>query len=295
MNRYNSTLLLFFCFVGSCLAQLPATNLYLFQMRQVTDSLFVFTQPKFLTAFNSQGYNNQPHFVSNEELYFTVKSPETGDQTDIYSLNFLTQSKTRITATAESEYSPTLLPGGEEFSCVRVETDVNQTQRLWRFPLNRQNNGRPVFYNIVDVGYHFWLDPQTVALFVVGNPHILSLASTGSETSSMVMSNIGRCFQKMPNGNLAFVHKISDDFWQIRELNSRSRTTSTIVTTLNRSEDFIILPDGTILMGMGSKLFKFNKAIDTGWLEIADFKYYGINNISRLAVSQDNKLVFVAN
>ncbi|MEM6699284.1 MAG: hypothetical protein AAF599_12850, partial [Bacteroidota bacterium] len=32
---------------------------------------------------------------------------------------------------------------------------------------------------------------------------------------------------------------------------------------------------------------------DTGWREIADFQYYGIRNITRLALSDDGKIAVV--
>jgi len=276
-------------------AQLPATNVYLFDMKQVTDELFVFSNPKFLTGFNKGGYNNQPSFVSNNEIYLTVNSPETAEQTDIYSLNLTTNTRTRVTNTVESEYSPTLLPSGYEFSAVRVEADGLQTQRLWKFPMDRSGKGEPVFYNIKDVGYHYWIDRTNVAMFIVGQPHMLVIGNTRSEAVNQIMPNIGRCFQEMPNGNLAFIHKIADDFWQIRELNPLTKKSDAVVTTIKGCEDFIVRPDGTILMGNGSKLYKFNRAIDKNWIEIADFSYYNINNISRMAVSRDNKIVFVAN
>ena len=294
MRVLFSLIIISFFTSGLMKAQLPATNLYKFQMRQVTDSLFVFSKPQFLTNFNKQGYNNQPTFISDNEIYLTVKSSETGDQTDIYSLDLRTNLRTRITATKESEYSATLMPGGGEFSAVRVEADGAQTQRLWKFPIDRSNKGVPVFYNIKDIGYHFWIDQTNVALFIVGEPHYLSIANTRSEVNNLVMSNIGRCFQRMPNGDMAFVHKIAPDFWQIRALNLISKKSEVVVTTPRGSEDFVVLQDGTIIIGNGSKLFKFNKAIDRDWIEIGDFSYYNINNISRLAVSRDNKIVFVA-
>ncbi|HHH49361.1 MAG TPA: hypothetical protein ENK52_00085, partial [Saprospiraceae bacterium] len=73
MSKLYTTLFLLFGIVSISFAQLPSTNLYSFKMNQVTDSLFIFSQPKFLTAFNQQGYNNQPKFINNEEIYFTVK------------------------------------------------------------------------------------------------------------------------------------------------------------------------------------------------------------------------------
>ncbi|MEL6923185.1 MAG: hypothetical protein AAFO94_03985, partial [Bacteroidota bacterium] len=276
-------------------AQLPATNLYAFDMKQVTDQVFEFSNPQFLTGFNKMGYNNQPNFISDDEIYLTVKSAETNEQTDIYSLNLRTRVRTRVTNTVESEYSPTRVPVGNEFSAVRVEADGQQTQRLWRFPMDRRSKGQPVFYNIKDVGYHYWLDRTNVALFIVGSPHKLVIANTASEQQTQIMPNIGRCFQQLPNGNMAFVHKIADGFWQIRELNTVTKRSEMVVTTLKDSEDFVVLSDGTFLMGSGSKLFKFNKAIDRDWVEIANFQSYGINNITRMAVNRSNKIVFVAN
>lgn len=293
MNKLGPTLWLLLAGLHLS-AQLPATKVFLFDMRQVTDSLFLFSKPKYLSAFNPQGYNNQPSFIDANTIYITVQSPETGEQTDIFALDLLRNVKTRVTATIESEYSPLAHPDGRQFTCVRVESDVAQTQRLWRFPIDRKNQGEPAFVNITDVGYHHWINRREAALFIVADPHRLIIANTENGTSRHVMTNIGRCFGQMPNGNLAFVHKISNNFWQIRQLNLSNMTSEAVVTTPENSEDFVILRDGTIIMGKGSKLFKFNKAIDNSWLEIADLSFYNIRNISRLAVSSGNKIAIVS-
>ncbi len=272
--------------------QLPNTNILLFNLEQKTDSIFLFSNPKFLTGFNTQGYNNQPCFMSNDELYLTVQFPEDTTQTDIYALNVQNNVMTRITATVESEYSPTLVPNrGEEdyqslFSCVRVEVDDENSQRLWRFPLDRSNNGQPVFTSIENIGYHYWLNYRDVLLFIVGNPHSLIVANTLNRSQKDVISHIGRCFQKMPNGDIAFVHKIDDSTWLIKRIHSRTFNTQLITAALPDSEDFAVLGDGTFIMASGSKLYKFNKALDTTWLEIADFSYYGMQKISRIAVNK---------
>lgn len=41
----------------------------------------------FLTSFNPEGYNNQPKFFSENELWLTVQSDSDTTQTDIYALN----------------------------------------------------------------------------------------------------------------------------------------------------------------------------------------------------------------
>lgn len=295
MNKLPCLLVLFLVLPLLSVAQVPNTNLYMFKMTQLTDSLFEFKRPKFLTGFNPDGYNNQPQFFTNNELYITLQSPQDTNQTEICILNISNYTKTNVTQTEDSEYSPTLMPDGGQFSSVRVENDGKNTQRLWQFPINRSNNGKPVFENINNVGYHFWINDYLVALFIVGEPHRLVIANTKDGTSQNITANIGRCFQKLPNGNIAFIQKVSDNNWQIKALDLDSYRSSLIVRTLEGSEDFICLPEGTFLMAKGSKLYKFNKLLDKAWLEIANFNVYGINNITRMAISGDNQLVLVVN
>ena len=68
-----------------------------------------------------------------------------------------------------------------------------------------------------------------------------------------------------------------------------------VIDVVKGSEDFEVLPDGTFIMGSGSKLYKYNPYVDEDWREIADLRFYEIRNITRLAVSSDYKLAVVAN
>ncbi len=279
---------------------LPVSNIYLFDFQEKSDSVFLFTNPKYLTAFNSMGYNNQPAFISNDELYFTVQFSDDTTQTDIFGVNFSNETLTQITATSESEYSAQVLPGptGElgtanfvpRFSCVRVEAD-GVSQRIWEFPKDRSNNGEPIFDDLVNVGYYLWVVQNALAVFQVGAPHNLAIVNRVSARKKNITANIGRCFQPMPKGNMAFVHKLGNS-WLIKELDPRTSKTTLLTGTLPGSEDFVSMPDGTLLMGNGSKLYKFHKGQDSGWREIADFSYYGIQQISRLAV-RGNRIAIV--
>jgi len=164
-----------FLFANSLSAQkLPKTNVYLFDINVVGDSTFEITNAKYLTAFNSEGYNNQPFFMNDEEIYLTVQMANDTTQSDIYALNLETGVKTQVTNTPESEYSPTYRfdshinpKSSAEFSCIRVATDENATQRLWTFPLDRSNNGKVIFKTISDIGYHQWMSLDEAALFIV--------------------------------------------------------------------------------------------------------------------------------
>ena len=296
-----SLLLLFILLTVSVQAQrLPATNLLLFEMNQLNDSIFQFKSPQFLSDFNKTGYNNQPYFMSDDVLYVTVQTPLDTMQSDIYALNLKKQSLTMITATIESEFSPTFIPPRSDddlkyyFSCIRVEADGQNSQRLWKFPMDRSSNGEPALRTINNIGYHYWIDYRDVLLFLVGDPHQLVIADTRDESTRFVANNIGRCFQELPNGDIAYVQKSDSGNWLIKKINSRTYRTELITATLSDSEDFVVLNDGTIIMAQGSKLYKFNRAIDISWTEIADFSYYGMTKISRLAVNgAENKLVMV--
>ena len=286
------TILLIGLFAFALQAQeVPQTSVYSFKMTQKGGDYY-FTQPKYLTSFNPDGYNNQPNFVDNNTLYLTIQFPEE-TQTDIYQLNLSSKKITRVTRTIEGEYSATAMPNGHSFSAVRVEADEAGTQRLWQFPKDRSSTGQPIFADITGVGYHQWLDLQKVALFIVGEPHKLMIANQQTGSAVELLDNIGRGFQKIGSEQLAFIHKVMDDTWYIKEMNSYTYRFKEIIQTLPGSEDFIYLRDGTFIMGNGSKLYKFNRVFDKDWKEIADFKHYGITNITRLAISDNGTIALV--
>ena len=106
-------------------------------------------------------------------------------------------------------------------------------------------------------------------------------------------ADIGRGFKTSPAGNLAYIHKATESAWFIKELNKETLRSRIIAPTLEGSEDFCVMSDGTILMGRGNKLYKYHPKLDTEWFEIADFRYYGINAITRLAVNSRGQLALV--
>lgn len=293
MRLYVFSFLCFSLFPFYLQAQtIPSTKVYTFKMVK-TGNAFRFTNPRYLTGFNPNGYNNQPHFINDETLYLTVQFPDDA-QTDIYELNLRKNAITRVTKTVEGEYSPTRIPSSSSFSVVRVEADGQSTQRLWQFPINRTSEGQPVFSDIKGIGYHQWLGPEKVVLFIVDTPNKMMIANQRTGSAVELLTNIGRGFQQMGNEKLAFIHKVTEDSWYIKELDSFTYRFKEIVQTLPGSEDFLYLRDGTFLMGNGSKLYKYNKIFDKEWRQIADFGNYGIKDITRLAISDNGTIAIVS-
>ena len=283
--------------VCTAFAQLPQSNIYLFNMRQVSDSLFEFSEPQYLTAFNSNGYNNQPSFFTNDELYISAQLPSM-QQPELYLLNLQDKTKLRVTETQEGEFSPVRMPDFYNFSAIRQEYLNRDTViRLSQFPLDRQTNGKPVFKYLQGIGYYCWINSKEVAVFVIDDPSYLALANVDTDDLIPLATDVGRCIRKLPNGNLSFVQRNEAGLWQIMELSLYRRGSyqaQPIITALPGTEDFAVLPDGTYIMGRGSKLYKFNRFRDEDWIEIADMRYYNITNISRLAVSADMMIAIVA-
>lgn len=295
-KRTFSTLVFLILGMGIVMAQLPQSNIYMFNMKQVSDSTFQFTQPKYLTHFNANGYNNQPVFFNAKDLYITVQEPNS-NQSDIYLLDLDQGTKVKVTDTKASEFSPQRMPSYFNFSTIRQEVNGSDTiLRLWQFPIDRLTNGKPVFKYITNIGYYRWLNGSKVAAFIVDQPNYLAFVSTQTDEIEQIANNPGRCFMKMPNGHLAYVQKNTfSDSWTIMEKNlyRPEKAATPIIHTLAGSEDFALLPDGTFIMGKGSKLYKFNRYSDEDWIEIADLSFYEINNISRIAVSVDYKIAVV--
>jgi WD40 repeat protein len=256
----------------------PATDIFVIDLRTTPGGKLKLGQPVKIT--NWAGYNNQPSFLPDGKsiLYTSIRDK----QADIYRCDLRAISTTQITNTPESEYSPTLMPDKKSISVVRVEADG--TQRLWKFPLA---GGGPslILENIKPVGYHLWIDDDTLALFVLGKPNTLQLVDRRSGKAEMIADNPGRILRRVPHENkFSFVHKVSDQEWLIKTFDLKTRAVATFIKTFPGVEDYAWTPSGVLLMANGSKVFSRKKS-DWAWVEVTDFGNAGLKNITRIAVS----------
>ncbi len=274
--------------------QLAHHDVLLFPLAKNADGQVRVAAPQFLTAFNPMGYNNQPQFFGHDQLWLTTQFPTDTTQTEITSLDLRARTRTRVTATPEAEYSPMPMPGGQRFSCVRVEAGGGQ--RLWSFALDRSDAGRVVFPKITGVGYHCWLSDTLAALFIVGEngqPHMLVLAGTAGQKPVRIASNIGRSLHRLADGRLVFVQKATPETWFIKAFDPKKQTSEILATTLPGVEDFAVLPNGHFLAGSGSKLYQRSPGDASNWVEVADLVRWGVGGISRLAVQGWERLAVV--
>lgn len=266
---------------------LPSTDIYLLNLSSVKGTLQL-GEPVNIT--HRKGYDNQPSFTQDGEGIFYT-SIHNDNQADIYRYDIEQKATTRITATKESEYSPTVMPGGKTFSVVRVEAD--STQRLWQFDLDGKNP-KLILEKIKPVGYHAWGNNNTLALFVLGNPFTLQIAHTQTGTAEIVADSIGRALQKIPGREaISFVHKPSGNEWWIKEVNVATGKITPLIQTLPGSEFHAWMPNGILLMARGSIVYCWKPGEEKHWKEIGDLQKAGIKNITRLALSPNGKLLAV--
>lgn len=298
MRQMFFTLLFASLFVGANAQIIQKSNVFVFDLTRQNDTTYQLTKPRYITDFNANGYNNHPAFFNNNELCLAVQMP--GDeQPELYLFDLEKKTKTRLTQTREGEYSPFPISGGFRFSAVRQtygRTDT--TLRVWEFPMDRLNDGRPIFKYYNNIGYYYWLSSVEMAVFLVGNPNQLAIADTRDDKLTPVATNVGRCFRKLPNGNLAFVSKSNFNSWEIKQkkiYGGGNTEPEVIAETVPGAEDFAVLPDGSFIMGKGSRLFHLDpRARKVEWREIANLRLYNINNITRIAISDDMKIAIVA-
>lgn len=285
--RYSLSILLFVLVIVQLYSQAPSSQIYSFKLQRPANGPWLVHTPKYLSGFNKSGYNNQPYFINEQELLLTVQEAGS-NQTELYQLHLGNHSFQRLTQTTYSEYSPTITPDGKYISCVRVDDPVTSIQRLYRYERNVVGRSNCPLPDIKNVGYHTWINNNTVALFLVGKPNQLALVDLTSKDPLIFTSDVGRCMISNAAGRLIFVHKISDTYWYIKEYDPLLQKSSILCETIAGSEDFVQTGDGQFIMGKGSKLFKIDPKSEKTWTEIVDLSYFGIQSITRLALRGDN-------
>ena len=254
-------------------------------------------------TFNSQGlpsigtptnltqrrdYDNQPQFVPDGSgFWYTINDPQ-NDQADIWRYDFATEGVTRVTMSSpESEYSATSLPDGSGISVIRVEAD--STQRLWRFDLDGAN-GAVILPNVAPVGYHAWVDENTLALFVLGDPATLQRADLETGQTEVITGNIGRSIQRIPGSDdVSYAQIHEDGTATIMRLPSERTPPEPIVEAVSGADFHAWAPNGSLLMASGSVVYAWSLGADE-WAPIADFSHLNIS-ISRLAISPNGSQI----
>jgi hypothetical protein len=274
---------------SSAAAQAPNPDIFLAPLARRGDSLVV---GRAENVTRRPGYDNQPSFLPDgTALLYTAAGAD--GQTDIWRYDIRSRRTTRVTATPESEYSPTVMPGGTRFSVIRVERD--SAQRLWSFALDG-SDPQLVLAGLQPVGYHVWLTPTRLAAYVLGTPPTLHVIDRDGTNDEVRARDIGRALQRIPGqGWYSFTRRDSARVLWIVSQPLEGGPVASLVRATEDDEYHAWTPDGVLLSATEGSIVRWNgRTGDEGeWLPIAAIP--GVRNISRLAVSPDGRwLAFVA-
>jgi hypothetical protein len=266
----------------------PGTDIWAFRLSGTASAVDL---NSVVRVTDRAGYDNQPHFPPGERAVLYTAIDSLG-QADIWSFDLRSMEGGNVTrSNPESEYSATVTPSLARFSAIRVEAD--STQRLWAFE-SGGTNPELLLPNIQPVGYHAWLDEDRLALFVLGSPATLQMATISEGTGRVVAENIGRSIYRIPGrGTVSFVQWEEPGTGWITEFDPETDEASPIAPLLEGNEFYAWTPHGTLIMGQGSKLFRWVPDESESWEEMADLGPAGILAISRIALSPEGGWIAV--
>jgi hypothetical protein len=232
---------------------------------------------------NHVGYDNQPFFHPDKPIiYFSSFNAE--ERSDIKMFNFKTNETKNFTTTSEREYSPTVTPDKKFISCI-IQRDSG-AQDLGKYPID---GGAPIIIvNNLTVGYHAWLTPTKLVLYVLGDPNTLRVFDVTTAKDTVIRHRIGRSLHRIPGSkSISFVDTDADR-WFIKQFDGKS--TSIIREAIQAQEDMAWTPDGKIIMSDRQKLYYYDTKAKgkAQWEMFFDLGYKGI---TRVAVSGDGKKI----
>lgn len=260
----------------------PGQDIWLARLARGADGRLAVRDPENVTS--RPGYDNQPFFLPDGSGFWYTVIDNAG-QADIWLYDLEERRAWPVTSTApESEYSATPLPGGGGFSAIRVEAD--STQRLWRFGMDG-GSAEVIFPGIAPVGYHAWGADRRVAMFVLGDPPTLQVASVNGGDPVIPARDVGRSLQSIPGtGDVSYVQRYDDGVTEIRRLDVKTGGTELIVPGVEGGDFHAWTPDGVLLQAHEGRLYSFRPGSDMTWVEIADLTPLSIR-LSRMAVHPD--------
>jgi WD40-like Beta Propeller Repeat len=270
-------------------AQAPDSEIFLFSIEKNADK-FTFTNGKNIT--NNPGYDNQPSFsLDNRSILFT--SNRNGKDTNIYEY-FLADGKLeQITISEDNEYTAKEFDG-KTINFIREGSG----QIMTIFKYDRQTKQEsPALKNKEPVAYYAF-NSKGDALVWIRYAYFIHWVNPEKNINKFVADYAQPSTpQLIPNtDNFSFVKRLPNDELWIYEFNPMNQAVRPIIQPKDAKLTYCWLPDGSLLTGSGTKLFKFDEKTDKRWVEIADLSSFGIKDIGRVAVSSDGKnLALVSN
>lgn len=238
---------------------------------------------------NSPGYDNQPSFgIGGKSVLFT--SARNGKNPDIYEYVLASMTLNQITDSIESEYTPRVQ---DENTITFVREGEGQEMSVFAF----DRASKAIAYalkNKEPVAYYDW-NSVGGALVWIRYASMAHYVHPSKNTNIFVTDQVLPSTPHNIPGTLkfSFLHRQGNDEVWIKEYDPETRTVRPIVQPKDEKVDYCWMPDGSILMGSGTKLYRYHEKADMEWKMLADLSEFGLKKITRLAASKDGKKIAV--
>lgn len=267
--------------VGDAGAQAPSTDIYLAPLSRSRDA-WQLGAP--VNATGRPGYDNQPFFLPDGSGFLFTSIRDDG-QADTYRYSVAGGAISRVTATPESEYSPTPIPHRPGwFSTVRVEMD--SAQRLWALRLDGAGE-ELLLPDVRPVGYHAWMAGGGLALYVLGQPATLQIVPEPGSPPRVVVAGIGRSLVPVARESAVLFVQTAPGSRLISRLDLPASVLRPLAAA--PANDFFTWHDGTLFAADSTRVLAFRPGREREWVVVADLAPHDVKGITRLAVSPDGK------
>lgn len=238
---------------------------------------------------HQKGYNNQPFFISDDEILF---SSENNGQADIAKFRISTgKIQWMHPETAGGEYSPQPIPDSENIAAVRLDPDG--LQRLYEYDI--KNKTASLIIPDIQVAYFTFMDHENILATVLNKESMdLVTIDLNLKKTDTLSSRAGRSISKVPNTSLVS-YTLYNENNQL-DLYTYDFTTdeSVFICELPYNvQDYIWLTDSLILTGSGYRLFLYDTWSELEWISAGTIEKYGISQITRMALSPNGKKLAV--
>lgn len=285
-RKYFYIIVSLMCSLQVVLAQLPETDVWLFQLdkkSQITGSLNITNRP---------GYDNQPSFSSDgKSIYYT--SIREDKQADIYHYSVKSKKTKQLTKTSESEYSPVESTVNNGLSVVTVLKDSSQVVQLLS-PKSYTAVSTSLSTNVDSVGYYLFLNSDTVLYYKLTQPHSLRYHVISTQNDGFLCELPCRTFKTIKRTQ--FVYGIKDSISTSYFIYDTQLQKALLFARSGKvNEDIWWHSKHGLLISEGATILKFMPETKA-WQVLYDLGVYGVKKITRFAFDpKDHYLVIVNN
>jgi Tol biopolymer transport system component len=270
-------------------AQAPDSELFLFSIEK-KDGKYIFSGGENIT--NNPGYDNQPSFsLDDRSILFT--SNRNSNNFDIYEYDLADKKVSQIITSENGEYTAKEL---DKNTITFVREGKGQEMTVWKFDRTTKKESLAL-KNKEPVAYYAF-NSKGDALVWIRYAFMMHFVNPEKDINKYVANyaqpSVPHLIPK--TDNFSFMQRQPDDELWIKEFNPKTQAVRPIVNSKDGKKDYCWMPDGSLLIGSGTKLFRFDEKIDKDWVLLADLSEFGIKDITRMSVSFNGKyLALVSN